>query len=1756
MQRLAHITIPRGSALTDRPPFPSRLVALLLVATQAFPASLFAIETPRTPDKPPAPTVNRRQPAIARPPAQPAFSTPPTDAEFYRARVFEEPLVPSPGGRSASEDSALAALILDQARASASSDVEPFASFLRAHPGSRWKASLLLDLGIVYRRTGYFTRALDAWEQSWGLLKGETDPRLKALADRAVGELAELNARLGRYERLGPLFAEIETRDVRGPASEKVSAAREGYSVMQTEPERAFLCGPFGLDRILASVRQGYVRDPKIAEAKSTRQGTSIRQMLELADSVGLKMQLARRSPGARVVVPALVHWKAGHFAALVKDTGDRLLIQDPTFGDDLWITRAVLDAEASGVFLIPNGALPSGWESLRPEDGQDIWGKGIVNGADPQIQGSCPMVKSEPECECDNPQRMAHYVVNLLLVNLHIMDSPVGYRPPVGPAIEFAVAYNQREVFQPQLPAYSNLGPKWTFDWFSFVQDDPANAAQNVDVYLRQGGQETYTGMGSGTSAIHYRSRATVVRTSSTAYERRLPDGSVEVFGQPDAATVFPRRVYLTAIRDPQGNTASLAYSYESTTGGLRIVSATDAIGQVTTFSYESADPLKITKVTDPFGRFAQFEYDTSGRLKKITDVIGITSEFAYGASDFVTTLTTPYGTTTFVAGQNGTERWLETTDPMGAKERFEYRNFVAQIAASEAVVPTGMTIYNAYLSARNSFYWDKRAMATPPAKDYAKARVYHWLHSASNSNLAAGVLESTKNPLESRVWYNYPGQGGLGNTEGTAATPTVVGRVLDDGTSQIYRYEYNSKGKVIKAIDPVGRETVYVWGSNNTPDADPVAGTGIDLLQIKQKNGANYDVLASYTYNSQHLPLTATDASGPTTTYTYNAQGQPLTVETPARAGITENRTTTYSHDTNGYLQSVTGPVAGTTAGLTYDGYGRLRTTTDSDNYTLTYDYDALDRTTKVTYPDGTYEQTVYNRLDAEQERDRLGRWTHTFHDALRRPAALRDAGGRTTTNQWCNCGSLEKVVDPNGNGISWERDVQGRVTREIRSDSSDILITYENTTSRVKEFRDPKQQVTAIQYFADGNWKQVSFSNTTQPTPTVNFTYDAVYNRLATMTDGAGTTTYTHNPIAVPPTLGAGRLASIDGPLANDTISYSYDELNRVTSRGVNGVALSQGYDVLGRLNSETNALGVFAYGYDGVTDRVTSVSYPAGQTTTFNYFSNAQDRRLQEIHNKLAGGTTLSRFQYGYMADGTITTWTQQTDNNPAKAYDLGLDAVNQLVTATLKTTDPTPVILKRYRYSFDKAENRTGEQIDDVGMAASHNSLNALTGLQAGGALRFAGTVSEPSTVTVQGTPATVSADNRFEGLAEVTGGTSTVAVQATDPSGNVRTNTYQVSQSGASKTLTYDANGSLTGDGTRTFEWDGVNRLTAINQGTHRSEFTYDGWGHRVRIVEKDNSLVTSDRRFLWCGTTICEERDATGGVVTKRFFSQGIQEGGTPFFYAKDHLGSIRELTDAAGAIRARYDYDPYGRATKVSGDKESIFGFTGHLAHAASGSTLAPLRVYDAGLGRWISQDPIGLAGGSNLYSYVGGNPVNFMDPMGLQTTGGTQPTGTPGGGIPPWLAPAVEAARQTVAPIVTEVGAAAGVAVGTVVAGAAVVLVALFQTGDGHPPRDPATAPAAPPTAPVGDPQPTTPVQPPVPPPQPPPVTAGSKTNYITEIVKQRFRELRDQCAELDRMLAAAKAAGNSKLVLDIIQAQKYLGCRNIQKRQQSC
>jgi RHS repeat-associated protein len=94
-----------------------------------------------------------------------------------------------------------------------------------------------------------------------------------------------------------------------------------------------------------------------------------------------------------------------------------------------------------------------------------------------------------------------------------------------------------------------------------------------------------------------------------------------------------------------------------------------------------------------------------------------------------------------------------------------------------------------------------------------------------------------------------------------------------------------------------------------------------------------------------------------------------------------------------------------------------------------------------------------------------------------------------------------------------------------------------------------------------------------------------------------------------------------------------------------------------------------------------------------------------------------------------------------------------------------------------------------------------------------------------------------------------------------------------------------------------------------------------------------------------------------------------------------------VRDVLDQQGNVTASYDYDPYGKLTN-SPAKLPEFGYAGMQYHAASGLYLTKYRVYEPQSGRWLSRDPIEEEGGINLYGYVGGDPLNYIDPLGLES------------------------------------------------------------------------------------------------------------------------------------------------------------------------
>jgi len=468
------------------------------------------------------------------------------------------------------------------------------------------------------------------------------------------------------------------------------------------------------------------------------------------------------------------------------------------------------------------------------------------------------------------------------------------------------------------------------------------------------------------------------------------------------------------------------------------------------------------------------------------------------------------------------------------------------------------------------------------------------------------------------------------------------------------------------------------------------------------------------------------------------------------------------------------------------------------------------------------------------------------------------------------------------------------------------------------------------------------------------------------------------------------------------------YTYDALGRITNRAINGISQQVTFDALHRVTLVTNVLGRFTNLYVGGTMLVSTNLYPNGQKTIFSYLTTPNDERLSEIWNKTAANATISKFDYTYDSVGNMMSWTQQTDANAATVYGYGYDAGNQILSAVLQSTGVGATVLKQYAYGYDLAGNRTSEQIDTGMSLSSFNNVNQLTTRTAGsGSMQFAGSLSEQATVTVGGNSASVNhATSNFLGYANVSSGTNVIPVSAADYNNNARTNKYQVlvTNNGVAKTITFDLNGNessvVTATSTNSYQWDAANRMVSLTGPTNQSIFTYDGLGRRVQIVELYNGVAYVTNKYVWAGKELVEQRDLTGSTVVKRFFGGGEQISGTSYFFTRDHLGSIREMVNSAGTIQARYDYDPYGRRTKISGSLDADFGYAGMYQHASSGLNLTLFRAYDSDLGRWLNRDPIHELGGLNLYDYVGNNPINEVDLFGLVGYGGGNPVSGPWG------------------------------------------------------------------------------------------------------------------------------------------------------------
>lgn len=199
------------------------------------------------------------------------------------------------------------------------------------------------------------------------------------------------------------------------------------------------------------------------------------------------------------------------------------------------------------------------------------------------------------------------------------------------------------------------------------------------------------------------------------------------------------------------------------------------------------------------------------------------------------------------------------------------------------------------------------------------------------------------------------------------------------------------------------------------------------------------------------------------------------------------------------------------------------------------------------------------------------------------------------------------------------------------------------------------------------------------------------------------------------------------------------------------------------------------------------------------------------------------------------------------------------------------------------------------------------------------------------------------------------------------------------------KQMTYDANGnrlSLTDlSGTTTFAWDARNRLIGLSGPGVTASFTYDAFGRRIT-----KTVNGSTTEYLYDGLNVVQQ--IIDGVAVPYLYSLRVDEPlvrSRTEFYLADGLGSVVGLTDASGALTARYSYEPFGKTTLELGTTTNPFQYTARELDE-TGLYYYRSRYYHPDLHRFISEDPVAFRGGdTNLYAYVMNNPVAFSDPTG---------------------------------------------------------------------------------------------------------------------------------------------------------------------------
>jgi RHS repeat-associated protein len=725
-------------------------------------------------------------------------------------------------------------------------------------------------------------------------------------------------------------------------------------------------------------------------------------------------------------------------------------------------------------------------------------------------------------------------------------------------------------------------------------------------------------------------------------------------------------------------------------------------------------------------------------------------------------------------------------------------------------------------------------------------------------------------------------------------------------------------------------------------------------------------------------------------------------------------------------------------------YDELRRLTAVTDAAGGVVRYAYDGASlRVVSVTDPRGitylTNEYDVFGRVIRQVQADQgIWRFSYDGPAGLHTRASLTDPGGGTTTYAFAG-GRLVATIDALGQATHQSRDAGGRVTAVVDPLGRRILLDYD-PRGNVTRLTDPLGHVRELSY--DGTDRPRSL---TQPLGTSSrLEYDAA-GRLVAAVDAAGARVTFENdahgqPVAVTDAAGSttrlehartGEVVAVTDPLGRRT-TLQYDAASRLIRRDdPGGGVVTIAYDALDRVIQVADAAGIVRYAYDP-NGNLVSITDTLGRSVRYEY--DVMDRRVAKTdalglteryeYDALGNVTRVvdrkgqaSVYQYdrlgrrvaGRYADGRTTELTYDAGGRLVRAVSDGetvlleYDAADRLIaeTTSLGTT----------RYAWDALGRRTTvTPPDGTTVAYAYDPGSRLTRLARGAEtveLEYDG-IGRRRRVRL---PGAVEADYFYDGASRLTGLTyrraervlgdlayvyddldrrlevagSLASVRLPDALESAVYDAANRQLRLGDRLLGYDANGNLTTvtspAGVQAFAWDAQNRLLSITGPSATTSMTYDALGRRS-AREQDGRIAA----FAYDGTDVIEDVSAEGGRSYLRGTAPDELFAVDGAAAMTDELGSLLRLVDRDGVVREALTYEPFGRTTSTAAPA-SRYGFTGRERDTDE-LYYYRARYYDARLGRFISEDPLGLAAGINPYVYAFNDPVNLADPTGLRT------------------------------------------------------------------------------------------------------------------------------------------------------------------------